>query len=366
LALTWQPAFDLPQQITIVVIAALGLVAILQIDWRAALRLTRIRWIASVVLPTKVSTTIRQIRLAIPFVLPIVLVWLPDLNRVTAVVVLFVGALIALVVLMAVTTFSLLKSKEETESEDPFIATLRARYETEIKAIVRFGELKARTTDALKSLQAESIKTANDQPPSLIAKSSLVIRLRQMNIMEDESTLDIVLSTLVSESLIHRKGYDDSFWTVPDEQMVITCLNSLNKLAIISSEKDIDGHNYNLSFLREWLAVRGRLPESVVGEYVMPKVLEALLDPQKFYALRDNNKHIFVNRVWKIPPDEWRNRINDIREKYGEHNTDDNVLGILLNSLPYSNNYQDIFGKNHKPIRYTRPQIDTIISILSG
>jgi hypothetical protein len=119
LVLTWQPAFDLPQQITIVIIAALGLVAILQIDWRVALRLTRIRWIASVVLPTKISTAIRRIRLAIPFVLPIVLVWLPDLNRVTAVVVLFAGALIALVVLMTVTTFSLLKSKEETEPEDP-------------------------------------------------------------------------------------------------------------------------------------------------------------------------------------------------------------------------------------------------------
>lgn len=70
------------------------------------MRLTRIRWIASIVLPIRVSTAIRRIRLTIPFVLPILLVWLPDLTRITAVVVLFAGALIALVTLMAVTTLS--------------------------------------------------------------------------------------------------------------------------------------------------------------------------------------------------------------------------------------------------------------------
>jgi len=372
LALTWQPGFDLPQQITIIVIAALGLAAILQIDWRVVVRRTRIRWIAGVVLPTNVSTVIRRIRLAIPFVLPIVLVWLPDLNRVTVVVVLFAGALIALVVLMAVTTFSLLKSKEETEPEDPFIATLRARYESEIKAMVRFGELKARTIDALKSLQTKSTETAfiNDQPPSLIAKSSLVVRLRQMNFMEDERTLDTVVSTLVSDSVIYREGYD-SFWTVPDEQMVAYCLDCLNTLAIIGSAKDtvftsktdyiIDG--YKFTFLREWLAVRGRLPVLVVGEYVMPKVLEALLDPQRFYVLR-GYQHIFVNRMWKISPDEWRNRIDDIQQKYGTKYNEDGVLEIFMNSLPYSND-PNTFGKGGEPINYDREQIDTIMSVLS-
>lgn len=373
LALTWQPAFDLPQQITVVVIATLGLVAILQIDWKVALRFTRIRWIANFVLPTKVSTNLRRIRLAIPFVLPVLLVWLPDLNRVTAVVILFAGALIALVVLMMVTTLSLFKSKEETEPEDPFIATLRARYETEIKAIVRFGELKARTIDALKSLQTELVKTAfiHDQPPELVTKSSLVVRLRQMNIMEDERTLDTVLSTLVSESLIYWEGYN-SFWTVPDEQEITYCLNCLNKLAIICSAKDtvftikadyiVNG--YKLTYLREWLAIHGNLPISAVGEYIIPKVLQALHSTEKFALIRSGNQHIFVNRLWKISPDEWGNRMNDIQERFGTKYTRYGVLGIFLNSLPYSND-PDTFGKGGDPIRYDDEQIDSVISILS-
>jgi len=222
LALTWQPAFDLPQQITVVVIGILGLVAILQIDWKVALRLTRIRWIASVVLPTKVTTAIQQIRFTVPFVLPILLIWLPGLNRATAIIVLFAGALIALVTLMGVTTFSLLKSKEKSGPEDPFIATLRARYETEIKSIIRFGELKVRTMDALELLQAVSIQTASQegQAPSSVTRSSILVRLRQLDVMEDERIIDAVLSSLVSDSLVFREGYD-SFWTVPNYQTIV-------------------------------------------------------------------------------------------------------------------------------------------------
>lgn len=375
LALTWQPAFNSPQKITIVIIAALGLVAIIQINWKVALRLTRISWIASIVLPTKLTTAIQLIRLTIPFAVPILLVWLPNLNRVTAVVVLFAGALISLVALMGVTTFSLLKSKKETEPEDSFIATLRARYESEIKAIIRLGELKVRTLDALEFLQTLSIQTASqeNEAPALVARASIIIRLRQMNVMEDERTLDGILSSLVSESLIFRKDYD-SFWTVPNHQTVTNCLNCLNELAIIGSAKNtvftdktdyiIDG--YKFTSLREWLAVHAQLPATVVGEYVMPKVLEVLLDHEKFYVLRNRYQHIFINRMWKISSDEWKRRLKNTETKYRGQYNEDAVLEIFLNSLPYSSDPNKYNGKGGDPIRYSRQEIDTIMSILSG
>ena len=377
LALTWQPDFALPQQITVVVVVILGLVAILQIDWKIALRLTRIRWGASMILPTRISSTMRWIRLGIPFVLPFVLVWMPGLNRVAAVVALFVGALIALVVLMAVTSLSLLKSKEETTQEDPFLATLRARYETEIKAIIRIGELKARAIDALRYLQTESRKAGlvNDQPPSPIAKSSIVVRLRQMNIMDDERILDTVLVTLVSESLIYREGYD-SFWTVPDEQTVTHCSDHLKALAIItsrealySSKTDYIIGGYKFTFLREWLAIRSGLPVSVVGEYVMPKVLEVLLDPRSFFNLRDGYRHIFVNHMWKISSEDWNNRLNEIQDKFGKKYSEHRVLNIFLNSLPHINDFDDMtieHTKGTKPFNYDEAQIEEIVLVLSG
>jgi len=329
LALTWQPAFDLPQQITIVIIAALGLVAILQIDWRVALRLTRIRWIASVVLPTKISTAIRRIRLAIPFVLPIVLVWLPDLNRVTAVVVLFAGALIALVVLMTVTTFSLLKSKEETEPEDPFIATLRARYENEIESLIRLGELKARTVDALRNLQGDKIRVAieqkdGEQAPAMVEMSYIVERLRQMGITEEKRVLESVVSSLVDEKIICRESYSGPFWTIPDDELINASLVHLEKLAlVISNTWNVKGsyavEGYSFARLRDWLAIKIQTPTFVVGEYVVPRILKRLLSGEHFHIVRKGAYlHIFVNKRWKISRGEWEYLLKNAQVKAKE------------------------------------------------
>lgn len=330
LALTWQPAFDLPQQITVVVIAALGVVAILQIDWRVALRLTRIRWVASVVLPTRVSTAIRRIRLAIPFVVPILLIWLPDLNHVTAVVVLFAGALIALVVLMAVTTISLFKSKEETEQEDPFIATLRARYENEIKSLVRLGELKARTVDALRNLQGDKIKMAveqkdGEQAPAMVEMSYIVERLRQMGITEEKRVLESVVSSLVDEKIICRESYSGPFWTIPNDELINASLVHLEKLAlVISNTWGVKGSSYavegySFARLRDWLAIKIQTPAFVVGEYVVPRILKRLLSGEHFYTIRKGAYlHIFVNKGWKVSRSEWEYLLKNAQVKAKE------------------------------------------------
>src|SRR5205807_6136959 len=47
LALTWQPAFALPQRVTIKIVGVLTLVAIIQIDWEAALPLSTASWISN-------------------------------------------------------------------------------------------------------------------------------------------------------------------------------------------------------------------------------------------------------------------------------------------------------------------------------
>lgn len=321
LALTWQPAFDLPQQITVVVIGILGLVAILQIDWKVALRLTRIRWIASVVLPTKVTTAIQRIRITVPFVLPILLIWLPGLNRVTAVVVLFAGALIALVALMGVTTFSLLRSKGETEPEDPFIATLRARYENEIESLVRFGELKARTVDALRNLQGDKVKIATEQKdggqaPVMVEMSYIVERLRQMGIPEEKRVLESVISSLVDEKIVCRESYSGPFWTIPDDELINTSFAYLEKLALVISctysayRGNYKLEGYEFSHLRDWLAINLQTPVFVVGEYVVPRVLKQLLDEELFHIIKKRRFHdeyyyIFVNKRYPISRSEW-------------------------------------------------------------
>ncbi|MCI0560567.1 MAG: hypothetical protein MN733_18935, partial [Nitrososphaera sp.] len=191
LSMTWRPEYDDPQQITILVIAALGVVAVAQFNWRGILKYTRWRWGREITLPGRVTITARYFRLSFPFVLPFFLIWFPDLNRLTATIVVFSGALIALVALMGVTTISILKSPKEKEPEDPFIAALRARYEDEVKTIIRFGELKAKTVDALSHLQNEHMKAASQagEAPILVDKSSIIVRLRQMDVTDDERVI---------------------------------------------------------------------------------------------------------------------------------------------------------------------------------
>ncbi len=331
LALTWKPAFDLPQQITIVVIAALGFVAIIQIDWKVALRLTRIRWIARIVLPAKVTVPLQRIRLTIPFVLPILLIWVPDLNRLTAIVVLFAGALIALVVLMGVTTFSLLKSQGQVEPEDPFIATLRARYENEIKSLVRLGELRTRAIDALRNLQADNIRVAiewesGEQAPSMVELSYIVERLRQMGITEDKRVLESVVFSLVDESIICRESYSGPFWIIPDDELINAELVHLEKLAlVISQTQNVKGSSYTIegySFarLRDWLAVKSRMPTFVVGEYIVPRVLKRLLSGEHFHIIRKGAYlHIFVNKKWRISRDEWEALLEEFVIRLAAH-----------------------------------------------
>lgn len=358
LALTWQPAFNLPQQITIVIIAALGLVAILQIDWRVALRFTRIRWIASVVLPTKVSTAIRRTRLAIPFVLPFVLVWLPGLNRVTAVVVLFAGALIALVVLMAVATFSLLKPKEETEPEDPFIATLRARYENEIESLIRLGELKARTVDALRNLQSDKIKIAieqkdGEQSPAMVTMSYIVERLRQMGITEEKRVLESVVSSLVDEKIICRESYSGPFWTIPDDESINTSLGHLEKLALVItstspwSRGSYSVEGYSFARLRDWVAFNIRIPIFVVGEYVVPRMLKRLLNEEHFCIIKKGDyRCIFVNKRWRIPRSKWE-RIRKDAQVQAEKDLIEEIGGDYYNVRGWRQTEVDFFHKRN-------------------
>jgi len=70
LALTWQPAFDSPQQITVIVVAALLVVTVLQFTWNIVLRRTPNQ--ESTQESTQGKTFTRGIALASVFVVPVV------------------------------------------------------------------------------------------------------------------------------------------------------------------------------------------------------------------------------------------------------------------------------------------------------
>jgi len=366
LAATWQPEFDTPQRITVVIVFAIGIVAVTQIEWKAVLKFFRVQWLLNFTLPLSFAVGARRFRLALPFLMPIFVLWFPDLNRLTAIIVLFSGALIALVALMGVTLILFLFAPKEKEAEDPLLAALRESYEYESGIFKRINKLKSHAVEAMKFLQDKKVQMArfNNEAPALLDKSSILVRLRQMDITDDEKNLGNVLSNLVNDSQIYRKDYDDSFWIIPDKNTIDHCVKCLAEIALIftqnghlieKSDYTIEGHKFDS--LRKWLAIRGCLPEYVIGAFVMPKVLSWLYDPSKFkvisHTIRDEKVYsypksyditiidTFINLIWKISNDEKKRKTREIDELMVDYRKSDgyekrDAGEKILNSLPHT------------------------------
>lgn len=325
LALTWQPAFALPQRVTIIFVGVLAFVAVLQVDWEAAFRRRKSRSSSSSFSLSGLSLAVRRLRLVVPFIPPLFLIWLPGLNRLTAVVVLFAGALIALVVLMAVTTFALFNRRGQAEREDPFIATLRARYENEIKSLIHFGELKARAIDALRDLQTgkerAAIESGPDHAPSMVDLSYLIDRLRQMGITEDKRLLESVVASLVEDGAMCRENYSGPYWIVPNDEVINQSHAQLRELVLVVSDSasyrhsksDFAVEGFRLTKFREWVAVMAQVPSFVAGEYIVPRLLKRLLSEEHFGVLRKESNYIFVNKETGMTREEWKHVLAEVR-----------------------------------------------------
>lgn len=326
LVLTWKSEYDQPQQIKVYVFAALGILTLTQIDWTAVIRISRINILKKITIPTSLKLSIERVRFAIPFLLPVLIFWTPDLNRLTGVILLFSGGVVALAALMVVTTVSLLVTKPVEETEDEFVAVLKARYETEIKTIIRFGELKSLMLAALRFLQDEHIRNLATNPPvpKGVERKHIFDRLREMGNSENERSFETVLSSLVDAGKVCQESYSGPYWLTPDDALMTTCLGVLDQLAVTCavdypnsygrSKNELSNYlfgTYSFDDLQNWLVNQTRLPLFVVSEYIMPKILRELAEPQHFaqihrtvressYSSEKTKWIIFVNRTWQI------------------------------------------------------------------
>ncbi len=322
LVLTWKSEYDQPQQIEIYVFAAVGILTVTQIDWVGVVRISRLNILKKIIVPTSLKLSIERIRLVVPFLLPILIFWTPDLNRLTGVILLFSGGVVALAVLMVVTTVSLLVAKPVEEQEDEFVAVLKARYETEIKTIIRFGELKSLMLAAVRFLQDEHLRNlaANSSVPKGVERTHIFNRLREVGNSENERALETVPASLVDEGKVSQESYSGPYWLVPDEAVLAGCLRTLDQLAVTCAVDYPDYPKdkkttylfgtYSFDDLQNWLANQVRLPIFIVTEHIMPKVLRELSEPYRFaqvhrqthhYELRGmrENRIFFVNRNWR-------------------------------------------------------------------
>lgn len=246
---------------------------------------------------------------------------------------LFGVALIALTVLACSTAviFILIPARSEPEPEDPFITTLRKRYQSRIEALNRLDELKdrlkTRAKYALKALQDEiQSATENESAPQMVETLYLIQRLRRMRVTDTKQIIESAVDSLVKEGSVCRESYSGPLWIIPDDNTIEKCLTKLNEeLALVISEYSEPGtantvEGYLLTSLQRRIARASRLPEFVVGEYIIPFLLQQLLDGEFFHTIKMKYPYhttcIFVNRKRANSRVEWENLIDAAHKEY--------------------------------------------------
>lgn len=315
LAMTWLPIYDASQQITIVLVGILAISFFIQIDWKIFQKYIRINWFRNIKIPIGFDKTQKRAKLIFPFVLPLFIIWFPRINSLTSTLIVFAGALITLLTLMGITTFYLFKSPDEENKEDPFINTLRNRYEKEILAIQRIGIIKDAVLKVVQNIQNEKQGEISDDKsmPSMIPEKVVVSRLREIGFLDNSQLFESVFRSLVDEKILCRYGYSGGYWTVPTEQQIQNVCENINELAIIQTYKTGRDHNgfeiegFAFEKLRAWFAHKCLIPEYVTGEYIMPRIYSLMRNGEKFHKFFGNrNMQIcFVNLSWKLPEGFW-------------------------------------------------------------
>lgn len=316
IVLTWQPEFDAIQHVTLIIVFFIAFAAILQTDWYTLLE-TRLKP-KGLKIPKLRKLRIRNVRLSIPFILPFFLIILPNANRLTSTLVLFCGAIIALLCLMGITTYSLIRNPKPQE-EDPLVRLSREKAIAEEQVTKKAELLNGKILTTLSYLQEEQQKNISlSDAAHLIGEDAIINRLRLQDVLEPRETIHRAIQRLVGLGQVYSDSYSGPYWVVPNKDTVKDTLEKLRQLAFVvthlgtqnkKSDTFIDG--YCVANLKNWLSAQARIPEQVIREYIMPKALHFLVS--NFFTMKLNLQKgiVFLNSTWLCSADDWHKTLMD-------------------------------------------------------
>lgn len=316
IVLTWEPDYDAVQHVTVVVVFFLAFATVLQADWYTliekklkpkALNLSKLR-----------KVRLRNLRLSIPFFLPLLFIFLPNINRLTGTLILFCGALIALLCLMGVTTYSLIRNPQP-QVEDPLISVSREKIIAEADAVRKTENLHLNILSVLRSLQeVQQKKIDSNNSVSLIDENDIINRLRQQNNLEPREKIREALRKLTNNGDIYSESYSGPYWIVPDINAISEACEHIQDLVFVVTQREnsalrkddfyVDG--YKVTNLREWLAMHAKLPIQITGEFIMPKAMNLLLKDFSRVTL-NRGQLAFVNKEWNDNTFSWQDAISE-------------------------------------------------------
>jgi hypothetical protein len=296
LVVSWQAAYGLPQGTDIKIIGIFFIGFLLQTDW------TFIYSKVSIKLPRifkKTFLLLRRIRLpkvfrlSVPFVIPFALISLNNLTPVLTFLLIFLGGIIALLSLMLVTSFTLLRKHQSVEdqiSEDPVITYSRKIASEQLENNRNVQNLLDTTlavlTETQQARMAESKKT--NKLVSMVAEEVIVNQLRLKGTMVRQEDIKNALRLLIKQNRLFYRNAE--YWIIPSQDQIEALTETIKKITWFGTKipmgvigkSQLEWKNLDTGSLLSELAGVTCAPIIVLNEFVLPKMFSILYDPQCF------------------------------------------------------------------------------------
>jgi hypothetical protein len=214
-------------------------------------------------------------------------------NFLAAVVVLFFGALSALVSLALAMAYQVAMGVE---------SKTEARKRSVGESILRY--LRLAQDDARKQAQPDS-----STPVMMLNRQELLIRLRQEN--DDLRSREIyeALETLLDHDLVFSPvGARGLIWLEPEAAILVECESIYRDSPFILVEEDVKQAEQNGIPIADYVSQRVGVPKEVVKEFAAPRILKVLEDlfEQTNFQVNTSNVYkptlafrLYVNKEWK-------------------------------------------------------------------
>ena len=320
LGMTWERILEQKQHVTAVIVVVIAVVAFFQLDWV---------WVKLISLAPSAEVTLKRWKLHVVsgvlrvgsfFCVAFCPIWFSGVNRLTFLVLLFAGACIALIVLMAVTTYQFVRGENRESQEDPFLTALRKHYEEEAESLIRLGEIKEHVRSAVAGLQTEEMARVKREMDdtfgsysggvSMIERDALVTRLRRQGIKDNESFFWEACERLRMAGVLLSE--DGRLWVCPTDDQIgqvvakattsnIILTGSSGRTKLEKGRCELEG--IVLTGLCNWLSKEMLLPLPMLKQNVMPSVAGSILDGSLYEQYEKGSIRLFCRHDWPLSAD---------------------------------------------------------------
>ncbi|MFC1997535.1 hypothetical protein ACFLXI_08030, partial [Chloroflexota bacterium] len=298
---TWDKWFDSPQTITVwfLIIVVFGFLS----PFVTAFFRGVFRGIFQDDIPQLLSSLLDTLDRFIPFSIPFLLVGIGfgSFNRLTSVIILFIGSIVFLICLMVITTVTVTRRSNELiilenqQLQDQAAADEDTANENDL--------LQTQILDTLEELLDQSQNLP--EPISLITIDDIQAQLIIDNETIDRPKIQNTLSNLVRSNEVYARNLTGPYWVPLDENQIRTALAYFDSIAYTITYR-VESHSAQYTIfglvctkLVTSISNQMKMPKEIVAKFVLPKLLERVevINSGSLAVLVNNTLHPHPNEI---------------------------------------------------------------------